>query len=79
MRFVPLQQFVTIICVFWRYFRLRRIFQCRIQSYLSKDPKIIQKVKYLNCEVYSSIFTVINEVEFKPIEWRAHKKVFKTV
>jgi len=33
----------------------------------------------LNCEGYSSIFTVINEVEFKPIEWCAHKKVFETV
>jgi len=41
--------------------------------------KICSKVKYLNCQVYSSIFTVIDEVEFKPIEWCANKKVFKNI
>jgi hypothetical protein len=54
--------------------------------------KFCSKVKYLYCEGYSSIFTVINEVVVvwkddqqnqrergKPIERRMHQKVFETI
>jgi hypothetical protein len=74
MRFVMLQLIVTIsLCnattsAFFAY-----VLFCLSFSVI----KNYSKVKYLNCQVYSSIFTVINEVEFKPVKWCAHKKYSK--